>query len=163
MADARGWQPATPRFRVEEVAVNIWWTVLALFLVAGCATMPSGEPRTPLALDLALLSGDWTGTIMSHEMGSAGGRLEAPARLTVADDGRFTLTSSGGTVVSGVALRTARGIVLEGRVTAGDPMTVGRAMFCTFAPGRVDAIYGGGESFYLGHRVGSQILLRRRA
>jgi hypothetical protein len=141
--------------------VNIWLTVLVLILVAGCVTMPSGASRTPPTLDLASLSGNWTGTIMSHEMGSSGGRVEAPARLTVADDGRFTLTSSGGTVVSGVALRTARGIVLEGRVTAGDPMTVGRTMFFTVAPGRVDAMYGGGESFYLGHRVGSQILLRR--
>jgi hypothetical protein len=154
-------QRARPRFRVEEVAVNIWWTVPVLFLVAGCATMPSGASRTPPALDLASLSGNWTGTIMSRDMASTGGLVEAPARLTVAGDGRFTLTSPGGTVVNGVALRTAGGIVLDGRMTAGDPMTVGRAMFFTFAPGRVDAIYGGGESFYIGHRVGAQILLRR--
>ena len=141
--------------------MHIWLTVVVLILVAGCVTMPSGAARTPPTLDLASLSGNWTGTIMSHEMGSAAGRVEAPARLTVAGDGRFTLTSSGVTV-NGVALRTAGGIVLDGQVIAGDPMTVGRAMFCTFGPGRVDAIYGGGESFYLGHRVGSQILLRRQ-
>ena len=140
--------------------MNIYVTVIVLILTTGCATMPSGASRTPPALDLASMSGNWTGTIMSHEMGSAGGLVEAPARLTVTGDGRFTLTSSG-TTVNGLAVRTARGIVLDGRVTAGDPMTVGRVMFFTFAPGRVDAIYGGGESFYLGHRVGSQILLRR--
>ena len=156
--------PSRPRCEggVREVTVNIWLTVLVLILVAGCVTMPSGASQTPPTLDLASLSGNWTGTIRGHEMASAAGLVEAPARLTVAGDGRFTLTSSGGTVVNGVALRTAGGIVLDGRVTAGDPMTVGRAMFFTFGPGEVDAIYGGGESFYLGYRVGSQILLRRQ-
>lgn len=138
--------------------MNIWLTVLVLILVTGCASMPSGASRTP---DVASMSGTWTGTIISHEMGSAGGLVESPARITITDDGRFTLTSTGVTV-NGVAVRTATGIVLDGRVTAGDPMTVGREMFFTFAPGRVDAIYGGGESFYLGHRVGSQILLGRQ-
>ena len=141
--------------------MNIWLTVLVLILVSGCATA-SGASRTPSALDLASLSGDWTGTIMSHEMGSAGGLVEAPARLTVAGDGRFTLISTGVTV-NGLAVQTAGGIVLDGWVTAGDPMTVGRVMFFTFTPGSVDATYGGGESFYLGHRVGSQILLQRQS
>ena len=143
--------------------MKTWLMILVLFLVAGCATMPSGASRAPSPSDVASLAGQWTGTIMSHEMGSAAGLVEAPARLTLTDDGRFTLTSSGGTVVTGVAHPNARGVVLDGRVTAGDPMTVGRAMSFTFTPGRVGAIYGGGESFYRGHRVGGQMLLRRQS
>jgi hypothetical protein len=140
--------------------VKTWLTIVVLFLVAGCSTMPSGAARTPSAPDLASASGSWTGTIMSHEMASALGLVEAPARLTITDDGRFTLASSGGTVVTGVARPTAKGIVLEGRVTAGDPMTVGREISLTLTPGKGNALYGRGQTFYLGHRIDSQILLR---
>jgi hypothetical protein len=161
MGDLNG--TGVARIGFQEVTVKTWLMIPVLFLVAGCATMPSGASRTPSASDFASFSGHWTGTIMSHEMGSAAGLVEAPARLTITDDGRFTLTSSGGTVVTGVAHPNAKGVVLDGRVTAGDPMTVGRAMSFTFTPGRAGAIYGGGESFYLGHRVGSQFLLRRQS
>jgi len=100
---------------------------------------------------------------MSRDMGSSQGRIEAPARLTLAEDGRWTLTSSGGTVATGVARRTARGLVMDGTVTAGDPMTVGRALSFVFTPRGDSALYGEGESFFLGSRVDSEILLRRQS
>lgn len=114
--------------------MKTWLTIAVLVLMSGCATAPSGASRTPSPLDVRPFSGHWNGTIMSREMGSALGRIEAPARLTLAEDGRWTLTSSGGTVAAGVARRTVRGLVLDGNVNAGDPMTVGRALSFVFAP-----------------------------
>ena len=138
-----------------------WLTVVTvLLLLSSCAT-PSGSGRIQTAFDPAPVSGHWVGTFTSHEMVSALGLVEAPARLTIAEDGRWTLTSSGGAVASGTAHRTAKGLVLEGRMTAGDPMTVGRAVSFDLRPRRGDALYGEGQAFYLGHRVDTEILLRR--
>jgi hypothetical protein len=94
-------------------------------------------------------------------MVSALGLIEAPARVTLAEDGHWTLTSSGGTVASGVARPTARGLVLEGRVTAGDPMTVGRELSFDLRPRGGHALFGEGQMFYLGHRIDTQVLLGR--
>jgi len=143
--------------------VKNWLTIAVLLLMSGCATAPSGASRTPSPLDLRPFSGHWSGTIMSRDMGSSQGRIEAPARLTLAEDGHWTLTSSGGTVATGVARRTARGLVMDGTVTAGDPMTVGRALSFVFTPRGDSALYGEGESFFLGSRVDSEILLRRQS
>ena len=140
--------------------MKTWLTIVVLFLVTGCATAPSGAAPTPSATDIAPFTGLWAGTIMSHDMASASGLVEAPARLTLTQDGRFTLTSSGGTVATGVARRTAKGLVLDGQVTAGDPMTVGRNVSFVLTP-RGNALYGDGETFYLGHRIDSGILLGR--
>ena len=141
--------------------MKTWLTIAVLVLMSGCATAPSGASRTPSALDLQPFAGRWEGTIMSRDMGSAQGRIEAPARLTLAEDGRWTLTSSGGTVATGVARRTARGLVMDGKVTAGDPMTVGRELSFVVAPRGSNALNGEGESFFLGSRVEGEILLRR--
>jgi hypothetical protein len=143
--------------------VRTWLTIAVLVVMSGCATAPSGASRTPSALDLQPFAGHWAGTIMSREMGSALGRIEAPARLTLAEDGQWTLTSSGGTVATGIARRTARGVVMDGKVTAGDPMTVGRELSFVFTPRGPNALYGDGESFFLGSRVDSEILLRRES
>lgn len=135
--------------------------VAVLLLLTSCATSPSGAARTPVTLDRAPISGAWVGTLTSHEMVSAQGLAESPARLTIAEDGRWALTSSGGAVASGTARQTAKGIVLEGRMVAGDPMAVGREVSFELRPGRGNALYGKGQTFYLGHRVDTEILLRR--
>jgi len=146
-----------------EVAVKTWLTIAVLFLVSGCATAPSGASRTVSATDLRPFAGQWTGTIMSRDMTTALGRVEAPARLTLGDDGRFTLTSSGGTVATGVVRQTAQGIVGEGRVIAGDPMTVGREISFVLKPHGPDALFGKGQAFYLGLRIDDEILLKRQS
>jgi len=152
--------PVLQSRRLQEAAVKTWLTIVVLFLVTGCATAPSGAARTPSASDIGPFAGNWAGTIMSHDMASALGLVEAPARLTLVEDGRFTLTSSGGSVATGVARRTNRGLVLDGQVIAGDPMTVGRNVSFVLTP-RGNALYGDGETFYLGHRIDSGILLGR--
>jgi len=142
--------------------VKSWLTIAVLLLVSGCATARGGSTEMASPGDLSPFSGTWTGTIMSREMGSALGRIEAPARLTLAPDGHWTLTSSAGAVATGVARRTARGIVADGRVTGGDPMTVGRGISFVLTPRGGDALYANGEGFFLGMRIDDEILLRRQ-
>jgi len=139
--------------------VKSWLTVAAvLLLVSSCATSPSGAGRTT-ALDSRPASGHWVGTFTSREMVSALGLMEAPVRLAIGDDGRWTLASSQGTVASGSTRRTAKSLRLEGRVTAGDPMTVGRELSFDLRPRR-GGLFGEGQTFYLGHRVDTEVLLR---
>ena len=129
-------------------------TVIAMLLLSACATLPSGAGRTP-----GPLSGQWVGAFASHEIVAANGLLEPPAELTLGEDGRWTLTSSGGAVATGVARPTAKGLRLEGHVTAGDHMTVGREVWFDLRPGRDGALCGQGQTFYLGHRVTAELLL----
>jgi hypothetical protein len=134
--------------------------VVVLIFLSGCAMSPSGAARTDFAGDVGPLAGQWTGAIISNEMVSALGLVEAPARLTLGADGRWTMTSTG-MVANGVARRTPGGLVLDGTVTSGDPMTVGRQLSFVMKPRGANAMFGDGESFYLGHRIDSGILLRR--
>lgn len=135
----------------------------ALIFLSACTLAPSGVDRSPAAFDPATIEGTWAGTITSHEMVSAHGIVEAPARLTITPDGRFTLTSSGGSVATGSARPTGKGVLLEGRMTAGDPMAVGREVSFLLKPRGSTALFGEGQSFYLGHRIDSEILLRRQS
>jgi hypothetical protein len=154
--------PALHPWTFKEGNVKTWLTIAVLVLGAGCATARGGSEAMASPGDLSPFSGQWSGTIMGRDMGSSQGRLEAPARLTLAADGHWTLTSSGGAVATGVAHRTARGIVANGRVTGGDPMTVGREVSFVLSPRGDGALYANGEGFFLGMRVDDEILLRRQ-
>jgi hypothetical protein len=143
--------------------VKTWLMIAMLFLVTGCAAARSGDAGVPTRSDLRPFAGQWTGTIMGRDMASAQGLIEDPARLTLTDDGHWTLTSNKGTAASGVARRTAQGIVLQGRMTGGDPMQVGRDVSYVLKPRGTAALYGEGQHFYLGRRIDDEILLRRQA
>jgi hypothetical protein len=129
-------------------------------VISGCATSRSGAERSTSAQAVA---GSWSGTITGLEMASAADVVAVPARLEITGDGHWTLTSSGGAVASGVARPATRGIVLDGTMTAGDPMTVGRHVSLRLQPRGRDGMYGGADTFYLGHRVAGEIRLRRLA
>jgi hypothetical protein len=135
--------------------------VALLMLGPACATSPSGAARTPAASGLVPGIGTWAGTMASLDMATASGTADAPARVTIMADGRFTLTSSGGTVVAGVARRAGNSLVLDGTVTAGDPMAVGRAVSFVLEPRGPNALFGDGQTFHLGHRIDTGIALRR--
>jgi hypothetical protein len=96
-------------------------------------------------------------------MASAQGVVEAPARLVVTEDGHWTLTSSGGAAASGVARPEGNGLTLNGTMTSGDPMTVGRSVWFVLKPRGPNALYGDGQAFYLGHRIDTGISLRRQS
>jgi hypothetical protein len=134
--------------------------ITVLVVVSGCAMSPSGAGR---ATSPPPLAGSWSGTITGLDMATAADVAAMPARLTLAPDGRWTLSSPGGFTASGASRATKNGVLLEGTVTAGDPMTVGRQVVLRLQPRGGDALYGGGETFFLGHRVDSEIRLRRAA
>jgi len=135
--------------------------VALLTLTSACATSPSGAARTPVPHALGGVEGTWAGTITGPDMASAAGVAEAPARLTITEDERWTLTSSGGAVAAGVARRAGDKVVLEGTMTAGDPMAVGRTVSFVLKPRGANALYGDGQTFYLGHRIDAGISLRK--
>jgi hypothetical protein len=129
-----------------------------LLLPSACAFSPSGAARR---MAVSPLQGTWAGTITGPELASASGIAEAPARLTIGEDGRWTLSSSGGAVATGVVGRSGDNVLLEGTMIAGDPMTVGRDVSFTLKPRGPNALFGRAETFYLGHRVDTGIALRR--
>jgi hypothetical protein len=141
--------------------MKTWLTIGALLLACACATAPSGAAPTPSTTDLRPFSGQWTGTLMGPDMASVMGRMEESARLTLAENGDWTLSSKG-VVASGVAHRTARGIVMDGRVISGDPMAVGRSVSFVLKPRGTDALYGEGQGFFLGLRINDDVLFKRQ-
>jgi hypothetical protein len=130
----------------------------SLTILSACAMSPSGASRRTT---LSPLQGTWEGTMTSPDMATASGVAEAPARLTIIDDGSWTLTSSGGAVATGFAGRTGDSVVLEGTMTSGDPMAVGREVSFALKPRGPNALFGRGETFHLGHRIETGIALRR--
>jgi hypothetical protein len=99
-------------------------------LLGGCATSPAGAERAQAPQSL---SGTWSGTLSGPDMATAAGVLESPARLTIGDDGRWTLTSSGGAVARGTSRRVADTLLLDGE----------------------------GQTFFLGHRIDAGMSLGR--
>jgi len=110
--------------------------------------------------DLRPFAGAWTGTMTgSATTSSEEGPLSAPAQFTIGEDGRWTLTCSG--TASGTARRIGSRIILEGKMTAGDPMAVGRTVSLILRLQGSDFLYGYGDSFFSGHRTGAGITLRK--
>jgi hypothetical protein len=111
--------------------------------------------------DLRPFAGTWTGT-MTASGGSAsgeGGPTSAPARFTLAEDGKWTLSCSG--VASGTARRVGPRLILEGKLTEGDAMAVGRTVSLILKLQGTDVLYGYGDSFIAGARTGGGISLRK--
>ena len=136
--------------------------IVALFaLLSACATSPSGASRSAApASPGETPGGTWVGTISGLDMATASGLAEAPARLTLDRDGSWTLTSSGGFAATGAVRRAGAGLLLDGTVTSGDPMTVGRTVSFVLKPRGPGALYGDAETFFQGHRIDAGIGLR---
>jgi hypothetical protein len=111
--------------------------------------------------DLRPFAGTWTGTMTASggSSSSEGGPVSAPARFTLAEDGTWTLTCSG--VASGTARRIGPRLILEGKLTEGDAMAVGRTVSLILKLQGNDVLYGYGDSFIAGARTGGGISLRK--
>jgi hypothetical protein len=101
---------------------------------------------------------------MTASAGSAStesGPTSAPARFVLNEDGKWTLTCQG--VAVGTARRVGQRLVLEGKMTEGDAMAVGRAVSLILRLQGGDVLYGYGDSFIAGARTGGGISLRKAA
>jgi len=65
-------------------------------------------------------------TASSGSASAAGGPVSAPARFTLAEDGKWTLSCSGRRPVRPAG--SVKRLILEGKMTEGDPMSVGRTV-----------------------------------
>ena len=108
--------------------------------------------------DLRPFAGTWTGT-MTASGGSESGPTSAPARFTLGEDGKWTLTCQG--VANGTARRVGVRLVLEGKITEGDAMAVGRVLSLILRLQGGDVLFGYGDSFIAGARTGGGISLRK--
>lgn len=130
--------------------------VLAVLLSVAATRAPAQSPE-----DLRAFAGTWTGT-MTASGGTAsgeGGPVSAPARFVLGEDGKWTLTCSG--EASGTARRIGSRLILEGKMTEGDPMSVGRTVSLIMKLQGNDFLYGYGDSFLAGARTGGGISLRK--
>jgi hypothetical protein len=94
-------------------------------------------------------------------MVSGTGVLDAAVHLTIDAERRWTLRMLNA-VASGTSHRIGTNEhALDGFVIDGDPSTVGRALWFLLVPRGSDALYGHGQVFYLGHRIGVVVTLRR--
>ena len=109
--------------------------------------------------DLRPFAGAWSGTMTGSASNLGEGPTSAPAQLTLEEDGRWTLTSSG--TASGTARRIGSRLILEGKMTAGDPMVVGRTVSLILRLQGADFLFGYGDSFFAGNRTGGGIALRK--
>ena len=112
--------------------------------------------------DLRPFAGAWSGTMTGSATVTSGeGPSSAPAEFTLEEDGRWTLSCSG--TASGTARRVGSRLILEGKMTAGDPMVVGRTVSLILKLQGSDFLYGYGDSFLSSNRIGSGIALRKIA
>ena len=109
--------------------------------------------------DLRPFAGTWAGTMTATSSASESGPSSAPARFILGEDGKWTLTCEG--VASGTARRVGQRLVLEGKMTEGDSMLVGRTVSLILRLQGGDFLYGYGDSFLAGARTGGGISLRK--
>jgi hypothetical protein len=131
--------------------------VIGLVTVLSCFATSSAQSPD----DLRPFAGTWTGTMTASggSTSSESGPVSAPARFTLGEDGKWTLSCSG--VASGTARRIGPRLILEGKMTEGDPMSVGRTVSLIMKLQGADFLYGYGDSFLAGARTGGGISLRK--
>ena len=132
--------------------------VIGLLSALSASATPRSAAQPPE--DLRPFAGAWTGTMTASAAASSGeASSSAPAQFTLSEDGRWTLTCSG--TASGTARRVGSRLILEGKMTVGDPMSVGRTVSLILKLQGSDFLYGYGDSFFSGNRIGAGIALRK--
>ena len=109
--------------------------------------------------DLRPFAGTWTGTMTASGSSSESGPTSAPARFILGEDGKWTLTCEG--VAAGLARRVGQRLVLEGKMTEGDAMLVGRTVSLILRLQGGDILFGYGDSLLAGARTGGGVSLRK--
>ncbi len=109
--------------------------------------------------DLRPFAGTWTGTMTASGGTTESGPASAPARFVLGEDGKWTLSCQG--VAIGMARRVGQRLILEGKMTEGDAMAVGRTVSLILRLQGSDVLFGYGDSFLAGARTGGGISLRK--
>jgi hypothetical protein len=109
--------------------------------------------------DLRPFAGTWTGTMTASSGATESGPSSAPARFVLGEDGKWTLSCQG--VAVGMARRVGQRLILEGKITEGDTMAVGRTVSLILRLQGGDVMFGYGDSFLAGARTGGGISLRK--
>jgi hypothetical protein len=138
--------------------VTRFGVVLGLLAVLSAVSPTRAPAQSPE--DLRPFIGTWTGTMTAtSSSGSESGPTTASASFVLGEDGKWTLTCSG--VASGTARRIGQRLMLEGKMTEGDSMAVGRSVSLILKLQGTDTLYGYGDSFIAGARNGGGISLRK--
>ena len=140
------------RWGVRRRGVVIGLLVVVTAFAAAGALAQSPDELRPFA-------GTWTGTMTASGSSAETGPTSAPARFVLAEDGKWTLTCEG--VGIGTARRVGQRLVLEGKITEGDAMSVGRTVSLILRLQGNDVLFGYGDSFLAGARSGGGISLRK--
>jgi hypothetical protein len=127
-------------------------------LVAVLSAVATSGVWAQSADDLRPFAGTWTGT-MNSSASSEAGPISAPARFVLAEDGKWTLTCQG--TATGMARRVGLRLILEGKMTEGDTMDLGRTVSLILRLQGTDFLFGYGDSFLAGARTGGGISLRK--
>jgi hypothetical protein len=128
-------------------------------LVAVLSAVAASGVSAQSADDLRPFAGVWTGTMNASSSSSEAGPTSAPARFVLAEDGKWTLTCQG--TATGMARRVGVRLILEGKVTEGETMDVGRTVSLILRLQGSDFLFGYGDSFLAGARTGGGISLRK--
>lgn len=132
--------------------------VISLLSVLSASATARSAAQPPE--DLRPFAGAWVGTMTASASASSNeGSTSAPAQFTLSEDGRWTLTCSG--TATGTARRVGSRLILEGKMTAGDSAVVGRSVSLILKLQGSDFLYGYGDSFFAGNRIGAGIALRK--
>ncbi len=132
---------------------------MVIGLVAVLSGFATSRAPAQSSDDLRPFAGTWTGTMTASGGSAESGPTSAPARFTLAEDGKWTLTCTG--VATGTARRVGPRLILEGKMTEGDAMAVGRTVSLILKLQGADFLYGYGDSFIAGARTGGGISLRK--
>lgn len=98
-------------------------TLLFVIVLLASPVMVSAEPAAGIP------TGVWEGFITGSEMGTAGGVVAQKARLTIKDDGTWTMTTAAWQA-SGTVQARGRHLVLDGNFVAANPGNpLGRAVY----------------------------------
>jgi hypothetical protein len=137
--------------------VRRFGVVIGLLAMLSALTTSGGLAQS--ADDLRGFAGTWAGTMTASSSANEGGPSSAPARFVLSEDGKWTLSCEG--VATGTARRVGQRLLLEGKMTEGDSMLVGRTVSLTLRLQGADFLFGYGDSFLAGARTGGGISLRK--
>jgi hypothetical protein len=138
--------------------------LIVMMVLMGCAGSRDASPSAMIAPppDPAV-TGVWQGTVTSRDFATALGTVDGTAILTLEPDGRWTLIERyPGSEIrsSGTARMVGSRLILDGHIDRGSG--AGARVTHVVRFNHANRLSGQGETFFLGHRVGDSLDVRRQ-